>query len=64
MRLVAVDGTEALGFVIIRPGTSGPGSVSLEAGATGLSKGEGAYILRRVADLWDGEETAVGRPTG
>ncbi|MFE3202151.1 hypothetical protein [Embleya sp. NPDC059237] len=63
-RIVAVDGTDALGFVIIRPGSSGPGSISLEAGATGLDKGEGAYILRHAADLWDAEETSAGRATG
>lgn len=53
-RLVAVDGTDALAFVIVRPGSS-EGSVTIEAGANGLSKKAAAYVLRQVASQWDAE---------
>lgn len=52
--LVAVDGTDALAFVIIRPGSQ-DGGVSIEAAARGLSKQAAAYVLRQVADMWDAE---------
>lgn len=52
--ITAVDGTDALAFVIIRPGET-EGSVSLEASAKGIDKPAAAYILRHVADMWDPE---------
>jgi hypothetical protein len=55
----AVDGTDALAFVIIRPGST-EGGVSIEAAAKGLSKQAAAYVLRQVADMWDAEETQSG----
>ncbi|MEU9760245.1 hypothetical protein AB0D98_10855 [Streptomyces sp. NPDC047987] len=53
-RMVAVDGTDALAFVIIRPGST-EGSVSIEAAANGMSKTAAAYVLRHIADQWDAE---------
>jgi hypothetical protein len=50
--MVAIDGTDALAFVIIRPGEQ-EGGVSIEAAAKGLSKPAAAYVLRNVADQWD-----------
>jgi hypothetical protein len=50
--MVAVDGRDALAYVIIRPGKDGE-SVMLEAAANGISKAQGAYILRHIADQWD-----------
>jgi hypothetical protein len=52
--ITAVDGTDALAFVIIRPGKT-EGGVSIEAAAKGLSKQAAAYVLRQVADMWDAE---------
>lgn len=54
--MTAVDGTDALAFVIIRPGST-DGGVSIEAAANGLSKSQAAYVLRHVADLWDAEDS-------
>lgn len=54
--LVFVDGTDALAFVIIRPGES-EDSVSLEAAAAGLDHATCAQILRNVADQWDPPQT-------
>ncbi|TXS44913.1 hypothetical protein [Streptomyces sp. OR43] len=51
--LTAVDGTDALAFVIIRPGQT-EGGVSIEAAATGLSQEGAAHVLRHVANQWDG----------
>ncbi|WP_225840266.1 hypothetical protein [Streptomyces sp. NK08204] len=53
--ITAIDGTDALAFVIIRPGQT-EGGVSIEAAAKGLSKQAAAYVLRQVADMWDAEE--------
>lgn len=50
--LAFVDGRDALAFVIIRPNATGDG-VSIEAAANGMSKEQGAYVLRHVADQWD-----------
>lgn len=52
--MVAVDGTDALAFVIVRPGTA-DGRVAVEAAANGMSKPEASHVLRQVADLWDAE---------
>lgn len=49
-----IDGTDALAFVIVRPGST-EGGVSIEAAANGLSKDAAARVLRHVADLWDAE---------
>ena len=51
-RMVAVDGTDALAYVIIRPGT-GPQDVAIEAAAHGIDREQAAYVLRHVADMWD-----------
>lgn len=51
--ITAVDGTDALAFVIIRPGQT-DGGVSIEAAANGLDQGSAAYVLRHVANQWDG----------
>ena len=50
--ITAVDGTDALAFVIIRPGKT-PGGVSIEAAANGIDKPGAAYVLRHVANQWD-----------
>jgi hypothetical protein len=52
--ITAVDGTDALAFVIIRPGKT-EGGVSIEAVANGIGKQAAAYVLRQVADMWDAE---------
>jgi hypothetical protein len=57
--MTAVDGTDALAFVIIRPGST-EGGVSIEACASGLSKEAAAYVLRHVADEWEREASAGG----
>lgn len=54
-QLVAIDGRDALAFVIVRPGDDTE-HVSIEAGARGISKSTAAYILRRIADQWDAED--------
>lgn len=51
--ITAIDGTDALAFVIIRPGQT-EGGVSIEAAAKGLDKTSAAYVLRHVANQWDG----------
>jgi hypothetical protein len=51
--ITAVDGTDALAFVIIRPGQT-DGGVSIEAAANGLDQHSAAYVLRHVANQWDG----------
>lgn len=56
--ITAVDGTDALAFVIVRPGAA-PGAVSIEAMAKGLSKPAAAHVLRQVADMWDAESAPV-----
>lgn len=55
--ITAIDGRDALAFVIIRPG-SAEGSVSIEAAASGLSKEAAAHVLRHVAAQWDAEAAA------
>ncbi|MEU0783461.1 hypothetical protein ABZ341_18045 [Streptomyces sp. NPDC006173] len=50
--IAAIDGKDALAFVIIRPGKT-PGGVSIEAAAKGLDKESAAYVLRNVAHQWD-----------
>lgn len=50
-RLVAVDGRDAVAYVLIRPGKD-ERHVTIEASAHGLSKDAAASILRRIADQW------------
>jgi hypothetical protein len=50
--ITAVDGTDALAFVIIRPGKT-EGGVEIEAVANGMGKEGAAYVLRHVANGWD-----------
>lgn len=55
-RMVAVDGTDALAYVIIRPNPGNPAKpIVVEAAATGLSKAAAAYVLRQIADQFDAE---------
>ena len=61
--MTAIDGRDALAFVIIRPGGT-DGSVSIEAAARGLSKPAAAYVLRNVAEQWDGKAENPAPPTG
>lgn len=51
--MTAIDGTDALALVIIRPGES-EGGVSIEAAANGMDQSSAAYVLRHVANQWDG----------
>jgi hypothetical protein len=53
-KLAAIDGRDALAFVIIRPGGA-DGNVSIEAAANGMSKAGAAYVLRHVADQFDAD---------
>ncbi|MFJ4990021.1 hypothetical protein ACIP9H_40275 [Streptomyces sp. NPDC088732] len=50
--MVAIDGTDALAFLIIRPGKT-QGSVSIESGARGMTHETAAYVLRQQANVWD-----------
>ena len=50
--MTAVDGRDALAFVIIRPGAT-DGGVAIEAAANGMSKPAAAYVLRHVAEQFD-----------
>lgn len=59
--MTAVDGTDALAFVIIRPGST-EGSVSIEAAAVGLDKATAAFVLQNVADMWTAEAAAEPQP--
>lgn len=52
--ITAVDGTDALAFVIIRPGKT-EGAVAIEAAANGMGKEQAAYILRHVANQFDAD---------
>lgn len=52
VKLAAIDGTDALAFVIIRPGST-EGGVSIEAAANGMGKEQAADVLRHVADQFD-----------
>jgi hypothetical protein len=55
-RIVAVDGTDALAYVIIRPNPGNPTKpIVVEAAASGLSHKAAAYVLRDVADRFDPE---------
>ncbi|MEU7074701.1 hypothetical protein AB0B30_32660 [Streptomyces narbonensis] len=55
--MTAIDGTDALAAVIIRPGSTN-GSVSIEAFANGMDKERAAYVLRYVADQFEAEAAA------
>ncbi|MEV8530074.1 hypothetical protein AB0451_39380 [Streptomyces sp. NPDC052000] len=54
-QLVAIDGRDALVYVLVRPGND-DAHVSVEAAARGISKTSAALILRQIADNWDAEE--------
>ncbi|WP_037616346.1 hypothetical protein [Streptomyces aureus] len=51
--ITAIDGTDALAMVIIRPGKT-EGGVEIESAAAGMDKPAAAHVLRHVANLWDG----------
>lgn len=51
--MTAVDGRDALAYLIVRPGVPGGPNVSIEAAANGISQEQAAHVLRHVADLWD-----------
>ncbi|MFJ8474229.1 hypothetical protein [Kitasatospora sp. NPDC094011] len=58
--MVAIDGRDALFFLIVRPapaGTTGS-TVVLEHGGSGLTKAQAAHILRHAADRLDTEAAA------
>lgn len=55
MTMAAIDGRDALAYVILRPGPSNA-QVVAEAGAKGITKGQAAAALRMIADKWDAEE--------
>lgn len=61
--MTAIDGRDALAFVIIRPG-QGEGTVAIEAAATGLSQPAAAFVLRNVAEQWDGQKENPSAPSG
>ncbi|MEU7156024.1 hypothetical protein AB0A98_06205 [Streptomyces chrestomyceticus] len=52
--MVAIDGSDALAFVIIRPDST-EGSVSIKSGAQAMSRQAAAYVLHQVADLFEAE---------
>jgi hypothetical protein len=59
MTMAAIDGRDALAFVILRPGPNGDRTkVVAEAGANGISKEQAAKALRQIADMWDAETAA------
>jgi hypothetical protein len=60
--MVAIDGTDALAYVILRPGANASGVV-IEAAANGISKPYAAYALRHTAQSWDPDD-AVGADVG
>lgn len=59
--MTVVDGTDALAFVIIRPGSQ-DNRVAIEAAANGIGKRDAATVLRHVADQWTAEEPAPDFP--
>lgn len=60
--MVAIDGTDALAYVILRPGPDNRGVV-IEAGANGIGKKHAAYALRHTAQQWDPDDS-VGQAVG
>ncbi|MFZ3569258.1 hypothetical protein ACNYS0_20110 [Streptomyces sp. BH034] len=61
-RLAAVDGRDALAYVVIRPAGETPDGdrITVEAGAHGMSKAAAAYALRQTADEFDRAAVAEG----
>ncbi|MEU1496091.1 NUDIX hydrolase [Streptomyces sp. NPDC005732] len=57
--ITAIDGTDALAAVLIRPGTSEAG-VAIEAWAKGIDKAAAAAVLRHVADMWHSRAGLLG----
>lgn len=64
VNMVAVDGTDAVAYVIIRPAPDMPGRHSAEAAANGLSKPHAAHYLRLIADQWDPPTTGTDDTAG
>lgn len=60
--MVAIDGTDALAYVILRPGADDRGVV-IEAAANGIGKKHAAYALRHTAQQWDPDDS-VGQAVG
>ncbi|WP_435252201.1 hypothetical protein [Streptomyces tendae] len=58
--MVAIDGSDALAFVIIRPG-SAPGTVSAEAVAQGISKHAAAHVLQGIVTKWNADTASCVR---
>lgn len=61
--LVAVDGTDALAYVIVRPGPGDRGVV-VNAAAHGMTRKSAAFVLRQVADQFDAEDAEPGHREG
>lgn len=61
--ITAVDGRDALAAVIIRPAETS-GNVAIEAFANGMSREAAAYVLRNVAEQWDGKKENPAPPSG
>ncbi|WP_202918348.1 hypothetical protein [Streptomyces cavernae] len=59
-RLAMIDGRDALAFVIIRPSSTNPDTVTVEASSRGMPKAAAAYALRNVAARFDAEAIAEG----
>jgi hypothetical protein len=61
--MVAVDGTDALYYLIVRPGPdtnadgAGGSNVMVEQAAVGISEQQAATILRMVANQLDGGQS-------
>jgi hypothetical protein len=53
-QLVAIDGSDALAFVVLRPG-SRPGLIAVDGAVHGVDKRDAAAALRRVAARWETE---------
>ena len=58
-RIVALDGRDALAFVILRPGETPDAGAVIEAAANGVSKEYAAHALRHVADQWAPPSTVL-----
>lgn len=55
-RLIVVDGTEALAYVIVRPDATRENGIKTEAASLGLSKTDMAHVLRALADKFDSQK--------
>lgn len=61
VQLAMIDGRDALLMVLVRPGRD-VDHVAIDAHANGLSKAQGAKILRHIAQSWENESAAQGGP--